>query len=296
MRIFLTGATGFIGSAIVPELIKAGHQVLGMTRSEQGAAALEAAGAEPYRGTLEDPESLRRGAAQCDGVIHTAFDHDFSRFVANCEKDRRAIEAMGAALAGSDRLLLITSGVGLGSSGHGEPAREEVVNFDHPNPRKLSEQTGAALAQQGVKLAVMRLPQVHNTEKAGLITPYIEIARAKGTVAYVSDGQNRWAAVHVSDAARLYRLAFERQEAARYHAVAEEGVAAKDIATVVGRGLSLPVESLSPGQASAHFGWMAGFIGMDLSASSKQTQAQLDWQPTGPDLLTDLAAMRFAAA
>lgn len=296
LRIFLTGATGFIGSAIVPELLKAGHRVLGLTRLDTGAAALEAAGVEPHLGTLEDLDSLARGAAQSDGVIHTAFDHDFSRFAENCEKDRRVIEAMGSVLVGSDRLLLITSGVGLGGNGQGRLAREDVVDYDHPNPRKLSEQAGDAAAQKGVKVAVVRLPQVHDTRKQGLITPIIEIGSEKGVVPYIGDGQNRWAAAHVSDVARLYRLAFERQQPDRYHAVAEEGVSVKAIAEVLGRKLDLPVRSVTPEEAPKYFGWMSAFAGMDLSASSIRTRELLDWQPTGPELLADLAAMDPQAA
>lgn len=295
MRIFLTGATGFIGAAIVPELISAGHEVLGLTRSDEGAAALRAAGAEPHRGTLEDLESLGSGAAKADGVIHCAFDHDFSRFVENCAKDKRAIEALGGALAGSDRLLVVTSGVGFGIGEHGNPATEAIANYDHPNPR-VSEQTGEAVARQGVRVAVVRLPQVHDTRKQGLITPLIEVTRAKGLSAYVGEGSNRFAAAHVSDVARLYRLAFEKQEAARYHAVAEEGIAARDIATVIGRGLRVPVKSLSPDQVEGHFGWMSLFMGLDLSASSTWTQDRLDWRPTGPALIADLEAMHFRDA
>ena len=294
MRIFLTGSTGFIGSAIVSELVKAGHSVLGLTRSEEGAAALRAAGADPHFGDLQDPESLRHGAAQSDGVIHTAFDHDFSRFVENCEKDRRVIEAMAAVLVGSDRLLLITSGVGLGGVGGGRVAMEHTVDFNHPNPRKLSEQTGDALARQGVNVAVVRLPQVHDTRKQGLITPLIGIVREKGLVPYVGDGLNRWAAAHVSDVARLYRLAFERQKPARYHAVAEEGVSVKTIAEVLGRRLNLPVRSVATDEAPEYFGWMSGFAGMDLPASSSWTREVLGWQPTGPTLLEDLAAMELS--
>ncbi len=297
MRIFLTGATGFIGSALVPELIQAGHQVIGMTRSESGAQSLTAAGAEVHRGTLEDLESLRSGAAKAEGVIHTAFDHDFSNFVANCEKDRRAIEALGSVLQGSDRPLVITSGTGLGSAGHGEPATEDVVNFQHPNPRVASEQAGEALLASGVKVIVVRLPQVHDTRKQGLITPLIEIFREKGKAAYVGEGQNRWPAAHVSDVARLYRLALERGEAgSRYHAVAEEGVPAREIAEELGRGLKMPVISVTPEQVAAQFGWMAMFAGLDLTASSAQTRRELDWQPTGPDLLTDLRHMRYEQA
>ena len=228
MRVFLTGATGFIGSRIVPELLQAGHQVLGLTRSDDGARRLSEAGATPHRGTLEDPDSLRRGAEQADGVIHCAFDHDFSNFVANCEKDGRAIAAMGTALKGSDRPLLITSGTGVGSAGPGKPAVEDIFDTSHPNPRIGSELAGQALLEQGVNVSAMRLPQVHDTAKQGLITPLVEIARQKGLVAYVGEGNNRYPAAHVTDVARLYRLALERgEQGARYNAVAEEGVSVR---------------------------------------------------------------------
>ena len=191
MRIFLTGATGFIGSAIVPDLIHAGHQVLGLTRSDAGAQSLIVAGAEAHRGDLEDLESLRRGAATSDGGIHCAFDHDFSNFVANCEKDRRVIEALGSALEGSDRPLVITSGTGMGNTAPGQPETEDIFNPDHPNPRKASEVAGVAVAERGVNVSVVRLPQVHDPVKQGLITPYIQVAREKGVVAYVGNGLNR---------------------------------------------------------------------------------------------------------
>jgi nucleoside-diphosphate-sugar epimerase len=297
MRIFLTGATGFIGSAIVPELINAGHQVLGLTRSDAGAQSLAAAGAEAHRGTLEDLESLRSGAAQSDGVIHCAFDHDFRNFVANCEKDRRAIGALGAALAGSDRPLVITSGTGMGNTVHGQPATEDAFHADNPHPRKASELAGASMLEAGINVSVVRLPQVHDTVKQGLVTQAVAIAREKGVSAYVGDGSNRWPAAHVLDVARLYRLALEKREAgARYHAVAEEGVAGREIAEVVGRGLKVPVVAMSPEQAAGHFGWLAPFAGMDIPASSAQTQARLGWHPTGPGLIADLENMRYAAA
>src|SRR5882757_3881585 len=242
MRVFVTGATGFIGSAIVPELINAGHQVLGLTRSEAGAQSLIAAGAEVHRGNIEDLESLRSGAAKSDGVIHTAFNHDFSKFVQNCENDRRAIEAMGDVLVGSDRPLIITSGTGMGNPGPGQPATEDHFDPNHPNPRKASEVAGAAVADRGVNVSVVRLPQVHDTVKQGLITYAVQLAREKGVSAYIGDGSNRWPAAHVLDAARLYRLALEKAEAgSRYHAVAEQGVAIRDIAEVIGRGLKVPV-------------------------------------------------------
>ncbi|PAK14146.1 SDR family oxidoreductase [Burkholderia ubonensis] len=295
MRIFLTGATGFIGSALVPELIDAGHQVVGVSRSDAGAQALLDAGAEVHRGTLEDPESLRAGAAKADGVIHTAFDHDFSRFVENCEKDKRVIAALGAALAGSDRPLIITSGTGVGSGKHGEPATEDVFNPSHPNPRIASELAGNALLDAGVNVSVVRLPQVHNPFRQGLVSPLIAIAREKGFVAYVGDGRNRWPAGHLSDAVRLYRLAVEAGErGARYHAVGEEGVSSREIAEALGRGLKLPVASIAPEEAQAYFGWLALFAGLDMPASSALTQARLNWHPTGPTLIADLDEARYA--
>ncbi|WP_250511148.1 SDR family oxidoreductase [Caballeronia sp. GACF4] len=294
MRIFLTGATGFIGSALVTELIRAGHQVLGMTRSDAGAQTLEKAGAEVYRGTLEEPDSLVAGAAQADAVIHTAFDHDFSRFVENCEKDKRVIAALGSALEGSDRPLVITSGTGMGGGAHGEAASEDVFNASHPNPRIASELAGHALLDAGINVSVVRLPQVHNPFKQGLITPLVEVARKKGVSAYVGDGQNRWPAGHLSDVARLYRLVVEKGErGARYHAVGEEGVSSREIAESLGRGLKLPAVSVAPEEAAAHFGWMAMFVGLDMPASSALTQARLDWHPTGPTLIADLDEARY---
>lgn len=295
MRVFLTGATGFIGSRIVPELLAAGHQVLGLTRSDAGARSLEAAGAQVHRGDLEAPDTLRAGADQADAVIHTAFDHDFSNFVANCEKDRRAIEAMGAALKGSGRPLLITSGTGIGNPDSGAPATEDVLNRNHPNPRAASELAGLDLLDAGVNIVSMRLPQVHDTVKQGLVSPFIDISKAKGVVAYIGEGTNRWPAAHVLDVAKLYVLAVERSApGARYHAVAEEGVPVRDIAEAAGAGLNLPVVSLTPEEAPAHFGWLAMFAGLDLPASSAKTRALLGWQPTGPGLIEDLKRMDYS--
>lgn len=295
MRIFLTGATGFIGSRIVPELLAAGHHVLGMTRSDEGARALVAAGAEAHRGRLEDPDSLRSGAAKADAVIHTAFDHDFSNFVANCEKDRQAIKALGSALVGSNRPLLITSGTGMGNAIPGQPATEDVFNTEHPNPRSASEVAGAEMLAAGVAVSVVRLPQVHDTVKQGLISPLIDIARAKGVSAYVGEGLNSWSAAHVLDVARLYRLAIEKCEpGARYHAVAEEGIRVRDIAQVIGAGLHVPVKSISPSEAENHFGWLGGFVGLDLPASSVWTRHVLAWHPSGPGLLDDLKRMDYS--
>jgi nucleoside-diphosphate-sugar epimerase len=289
MRIFLTGATGFIGSHVIPELLQGGHQVLGLTRSDAGAAQLTKAGVEVHRGDLEDPTTLRRGAEQADAVIHCAFDHDFTRFMENCQKDKRNIEALGEALAGSKRPLVITSGSGIGSRGPGQVATEDYFDAAHMNPRKISEETGQSLATKGVNVSYVRLPQVHDTKKQGLITPLIETSRAKGKVAYVGEGKNRWAAAHVSDVARLYRLAIERAEPnARYHAVAEEGVSAKDISEAIGRSLKLPVVSLKAEEAAAHFGHFAMFVGLDMPASSAITQQKLGWKPIGPTLIADL--------
>jgi nucleoside-diphosphate-sugar epimerase len=291
MRIFITGATGFIGSAVVSELIKAGHQVLGLTRSDAGATSLTAAGAQVHRGELTDLESLRKGAAMSDGVIHLAFVHDFSKFQENCEIDKRAIEALGSVLEGSSRPLIVTSGLA-GLAGPGQLATEDMIippNFPFP---RVSEQT--ALAWNGVKASVVRLPQVHDPVKQGLVTYLIALAREKGVSAYVGEGGDRWAAAHVSDVARLYWLVLEKSEAgAKYHAVAEEGVPMRDIAEAIGRGLKIPVKSLSAEEAQSHFGWLARFATHDLQASSAITRKKLGWSPTGPGLIADLDQMRY---
>jgi len=295
MRIFLTGATGFIGSAIVPELLKCGHQVVGMTRSDDGARALKAVGAEAHRGALEDLTSIRSGAEKADAVIHTAFDHDFSRFVENCEKDRRVIGALGEALKGSDRPLLITSGTGIGGAGHGRLAREDVFDNSHPNPRIASERAGNSLLDAGVNVSVMRLPQVHNNEKQGLITPLVAVFREKGVAAYIGEGRNRWPACHRSDVALLYRLAIEKkQPGARYHAVGEEGIETREISEALARGLKIEAVSIPQEKAGEHFGWLAMFAGMDMPASSALTQAMMGWHPEGPGLIADLDAMVYA--
>jgi nucleoside-diphosphate-sugar epimerase len=287
MRVFVTGATGFIGSAVVRELIDKGYQVLGLARSDAGAKSLAAAGAEVQRGDLEDLESLRSGAAKSDGVIHLAFIHDFSKYQENCEIDRRAIEAMGSMLVGSDRPLIVTSGI-TGAGAPGRPATEEDP-LTPMIPRVSSDQAAASVASRGVPVSVVCLPQVHDRNKFGLVSPLIEVAREKRVSAYVGDGSNRWPAVHLLDAAHLYVLALEkRATSARYHAVGEEGVPARDIAQAIGRGLKVPVVGISPDQAAEHFGWLGLFAGHDWPASSALTQQWLGWRPLQRGLIPDL--------
>lgn len=295
MRVFITGATGFIGSALTKELIDAGHQVLGLTRSEAGAKALVAAGAEVFRGDLEDLEGLRRGAALSDAVVHLAFNHDFSHFVANCEADRAAIEALGSVLVGSDRPLIVTSGTAIANPAPGQPATEESPAApSSANPRAASEETVTMLGARGVNVSIVRLPQVHDPFKQGLVPYVIGVAREKGVSAYPGDGLNRWPAAHVLDVARLYRLALEKREAGSiYHAVAEEGIPLREIAGVIGRGLRVPVVSLSAEELPSHFGWLGMFVARDLFASGARTQERLGWRPTGPGLISDLEQMRW---
>jgi nucleoside-diphosphate-sugar epimerase len=294
MRIFVTGATGFVGSYVVKELIAAGHEVLGLARSDTGAQALKAAGANVQRGSLEDIESLKNGTAASEAVIHLGMSHDLSDLLKIFEIDKQAIEAMGSVLAGSDRPLIVATGIG-GLAGRGQFATEEtVVPPDSPIPR-VSEQTALAQVSKGVCASVMRLPQVHDTRKQGLISFAIATAREKGAVAYVGDGTNRWAAAHVSDVAHLYRLALENHEAAaKYHAVAEEGVQMREVAETIGRGLNMPVISISPEEAPDYFGWWGRFAGEDLLASSAITRKKLGWNPTGPALISDLEQMDYS--
>ena len=296
MRVFLTGATGFIGSHIIPELLGRGHRVLGLTRSDAGARHLEAAGVEAHRGDLEQPESLASGTAAADAVIHCAFDHNFATFFENTKKDERNIASMGEALAGTRKPILITSGVGIGTPLHGGPATEDVLNPRHANPRIATELAGAALIARRIDVRTIRLPQVHDTTKAGLITPLVAEARRAGAVAYLGDGETRWSAAHVSDVAKLYVLALEKGEpGARYHASVEEGVSARAIAEAIGRGTGLPVRSVGADEVERYFGWMAPFAALDMTASNAWTRARLGWKPSGPDLLADLAAMDYSA-
>ncbi|GLU51472.1 3-beta hydroxysteroid dehydrogenase [Dyadobacter frigoris] len=291
MRVFVTGATGFVGSAVVRELISAGHQVSGLARSEESAKSLIAAGAEVHRGNLEDLESLRRGAAASDGVIHTGFVHDFTRFKEVCEIDRLVINALGSELAGSDRPLIITSGIGILSIPDRLVTEEDMPVASSPNPRVASELAANELAEKGVRVSVVRLPPtVHDSGDHGFVPILIGIAREKGISVYKEEGSNCWPAVHRLDAARLFRLALEQapEGFVRYHAVAEEGIAFRNIAEAIGKGLNIPVVSKSAVEAAEHFSWFTHFAGMDCAASSRQTQTILGWNPVHPGLIEDL--------
>lgn len=295
MRVFVTGAAGFVGTAVTRELIAAGHGVVGLARSDANAALLTRLGVQVHRGSLEDLDSLRSGAEQADGVIHLAFIHDFARFAENGQIDRRAIEAMGDVLQGTGKPFVVTSGTGLIAPGRlateDDPARPE-----EGLPR-VSEQTGLAFARRGVRAMAVRLPQVHGGEgKAGFVGYLFDVARRKGVVAYVGDGSQRWAAGHRLDVARAYRLALEQGAAgASYHAVGDEGVALRDIAGMFSRHLNVPAVSIPEERAADHFGWLARFAALDMPASSALTQQRLGWTPDQPGLLADIGQPGYFA-
>jgi nucleoside-diphosphate-sugar epimerase len=290
MRVFVTGASGFIGSAVVPELIAAGHRVVGLARSDAAARALTAAGADVHRGALDDLESLRAGAAKADGVIHLAFNHDMSKFAESARVEERAIEALAVALQGSERPLAIASGV-LGLAAGRVATELDEVDFAAPvSPRAAGMKTALSFAARGVRVSLVRLaPSVHGRGDHGFVAWLIDIARRKGVSGYIGDGANRWPAVHRLDAARLFRLALEKAPAgSSLHAVADEGVPTRELAAVIGRHLKLPVATIAPKDAAQHFGWLSGPLALDSPASSAITRERFAWQPTHPGLLADL--------
>ena len=289
MKIFVTGATGFVGSAVVRELLQAGHQVLGLARSDAAAQSLLAAGAKAYRGQLEDLEGLRRAVDESDGVIHTGFSHDFSKFKENSELDRKVIETLGSSLGTADRPLIVTSAIGVLPPGAKVTEATRPLS-PSPNPRAASEEAARTLMERGVRVSIVRLPpSVHGDGDHGFVPILIRIAREKQASAFIGAGANRWPAVHRLDAARVYKLALdEAAHGAYYHAVAEEGVAYREIAEVIGRRLNVPVVGKSPEEAAVHFTWFAHFAALNVVASSDQTQAKLGWRPTQPGLIADL--------
>ena len=294
MRVFVTGATGFIGTELLGELIEAGHQVRGLARSDVGAEQLKSAGAEVHRGELEDLDSLRSGATGMDAVVNLAFNHDFSKFAKNGEDERKAIAALGSVLE-PGTLLVVTSGTGLASGGPGHVRTESDPPASSATIPRQPEETAKAAAVRGVRVAIVRLPQVHDTRKQGLVPLLTQVAREKGVSAYVADGANRWAAAPLKDVAHLYHLVVEQTGpgVTVYHAVQEEGVALREIAETLGRGLKVPVVSIPPEKAAEHFEWFAHFAGLDMPASGEWTRKTLGWEPTGPGLIEDLTNMQY---
>jgi nucleoside-diphosphate-sugar epimerase len=294
MRIFVTGATGFIGTELVNELIEAGHTVRGLSRSDAGAEALKRAGAQVQRGDLQDLDSLRSGATGVDAVVHLAFSHDFSKFAENAADEMKAIEALGSVME-PGKLLVVTSGVAMASGAPGQVRKESDPAAESSVVPRRPEQAARAIAEKGVRVAIVRLPQVHDTRKQGLVPLLTQTAREKGVSGYVGNGANRWAAAPLKDVAHLYRLAVEKTGpgVTVYNAVQEEGVSARDIAETIGRGLKVPVVSIEPEQAAEHFGWFARFAALDMPASSEWTRKALGWEPTGPGLIEDLSNMKY---
>lgn len=295
MRVFVTGATGFVGTEVVKDLIKGGHQVRGLTRSEEGAKQLTALGAEVQRGDLADIESLRAGAAGMDAVVNVAFNSDYSKFVQSAEEELKAIEVLGASLE-PGKLLVVTSAIGMVGGAPGQLRRETDAAVDIPSLPRRPEQAGHAVAEKGVRVAIVRLPQVHDTHKQGLVTLLIQTAREKGFSAYVGDGATRWAAGPVKDVAHLYRLAVEKSGpgVSTYHAVEEEGVTVRVIAEAIGKGLQIPIVSIAPEKANEHFGMFGPFATQDMPASSEWTRKTLNWTPSGPGLIEDLSNMNYS--
>ncbi len=294
MRVFVTGATGFIGTELVKELIEAGHQVLGLARSDAGVEQLKVAGAEVHRGDLDDLDSLRSGAAGMDAVVNLAFNHDWARFAQSAESEIKAIETLGAALE-PGKLLIVTSGIGLTSGSPGHVREETDPPLDLPTIPRRPEHAARAVAERGVNIGIVRLPQVHDTHKQGLVTVLIQIAREKGVSAYVAEGSNRWAAAPLKDVAHLYRLAVEKTGAgvSIYHAVDEEGVSLREIAEATGKGLKVPVVSIAAEKAGEHFGMFGHFATLDMPAASARTRAALGWVPAGPGMIEDLTNMKY---
>jgi nucleoside-diphosphate-sugar epimerase len=294
MRVFVTGATGFIGTELLRELIAAGHEVRGLTRSDAGAEQLKKVGAAVHRGDLQDLDSLRSGATGMDAVVHLAFNHDFSRFAQNAADELKAIEALGSVME-PGKLLVVTSGVGLTKGAPGHVRAESDPATDEPSIPRRPEQAARAAAEKGVHVAIVRLPQVHDTRKQGLVPLLTQTAREKGVSAYVGDGANRWAAAPLKDVAHLYRLAVEKTGAGVtvYNAVQEEGVSIREIAQTIGTGLRVPVISIAPEKAAEHFGWFSHFAMLDMPATSERTRKTLGWDPTGPGLIEDLRNMKY---
>ncbi|GAB2685724.1 SDR family oxidoreductase [Mucilaginibacter koreensis] len=295
MRVFVTGASGFVGSAIVEELLNAGHQVLGLARSDESARKIIAAGAAVHQGSIYDLDSLRSGAAAADAVIHTAFNHDFSKYKENCETDRKAIEAMGDAITGTSKPMVITSGTALLSLGRPVTEQDKPLADSTIIPRVASEEAAAAITLKGVNVSVVRLPpSVHGEGDHGFVPMLIDIAREKGVAAYIGEGLNNWAGVHRVDAARLYRLIIEQSTSpATYHCVADEAVPFKEITQIIAKHLNMQAVSITPEQATEHFGWLAHFAGIDSPASSQWTQLKLGWEPQQPGLIADIDSVAY---